>query len=295
MEIGNSPLVSVIVPCYNHERYVEQCIESIYNQSFKEFELIVIDDGSNDDSFGIIKRLDSKYNFLAKKQQNIGLCATLNLAISKYAKGKYISICASDDYWEPDKLEKQVNFLEQNPEYPMVYGKSHFVDENSNRIEKLDYLNDGLKGGDIFEDIILFKFHPPVTYMYRASIFDEVGLFPVDISTDDFYMNLKISSRYKIGFINDYLGSYRYFDVHKKMLTRHNTLDAHERCIEDYKNTRFYSKSLEIIRLSKINIAAPFIKYKRLAIKEILTNYKYMFTLGYLKGIIKVLFVWKPL
>src|SRR5690349_13476521 len=99
----NMPLVSVIVPSYNHEKFITECVESIMQQTYKNFELTVIDDGSRDGSRDILKQLQDKYGFNLVLQENIGLTSTLNKGIQNWGTGKYISFCASDDYWALDK------------------------------------------------------------------------------------------------------------------------------------------------------------------------------------------------
>ena len=114
-----NPLVSVVVPCYNHERYVKECIQSIIDQSYKNIELIVIDDGSKDASVAVIEGLRgaceerfTRFEFSAR--ENRGLCNTLNQALD-WCQGEYFAAIASDDQWLPFKTEKQVEYLEEHP------------------------------------------------------------------------------------------------------------------------------------------------------------------------------------
>ena len=104
------PLVSVIIPCYNHQNYVEKSLKSVFDQTYKNIEIIVIDDGSKDNSVNILKELQKNNHFILECQENMGVCKTLNKAISM-SKGKYIAILASDDYWDLPKIEKQVKVL----------------------------------------------------------------------------------------------------------------------------------------------------------------------------------------
>ncbi len=120
LEFISQPLVSIIVPSYNHARYINQCIESIYQQTYQYFELIVIDDGSKDNSKEVLIDLHNKYEFTLVFQENQGVAYTLNRGIKEFAIGKYITFCASDDYWVIDKLEKQVVFMENNQFYPIL-------------------------------------------------------------------------------------------------------------------------------------------------------------------------------
>lgn len=124
MKKKDSPLVSIVVPCYNHANYVRETIESIVNQTYKNIELVVIDDGSTDNSVEIIQKLAKNYNFTFIYRPNKGLSATLNEGMN-LSKGKYFCACAcaSDDLYIIDKIEKKVKFMEENPQYGMSYGK----------------------------------------------------------------------------------------------------------------------------------------------------------------------------
>ena len=119
IEATNNPYVTVVVPSYNHAQYIKKCIMSIINQTYKNFQLIVIDDGSSDNSVDIIQDLSEMYGFTFIVQENKGVAATLNRAIREYCVGDYFTFCASDDFWTSDKLEIQVAFMEENRFYPM--------------------------------------------------------------------------------------------------------------------------------------------------------------------------------
>lgn len=95
---ADQPLVTVIIPSYNHERYISQSIESVVFQSYKNIEIIVIDDGSKDQSVTLINGLADKYGFIVIARENRGVAKTLNEGIG-LARGKYMSFLASDDYY----------------------------------------------------------------------------------------------------------------------------------------------------------------------------------------------------
>ena len=288
------PLISVIVPCYNHEKFITQCIESIINQSYKNFELIVIDDGSTDSSPEILKTLQNKYKFILEIQTNIGGANTVNKGIIKYAKGKYVTLCASDDFWALDKLEKQIHFMENNPQYPMCYGKVIVVDEQGNeRTNKTIEANLNLQGGSVFKDIMLINFHPPVNYFFRRDIFDKVGYYRKDIWTEDLYMNLQISKNYPLGFIDDYLSYYR-LPVNKgadkpniKMLT------SHLECINLHKDSEYYDEAIKNWNYRNFRMFSGFKTSKQLAFNGMIKNFDKSFTIGYWKSVIKLIFLWK--
>lgn len=285
------PLVSVIVPSYNHENFITQCVESIVNQTYKNIELIVIDDGSKDKSQNILKELQKKYNFQLIIQENIGLPCTLNRGICEFAKGKYISFCASDDFWLLDKIENQVKFMEDNQFYPMSYGRTYYVAEDSTIIETGN--DSTLKGGWIFDSILLFDLHPPVNYMYRRSIFEEVGIFSEDAFAEDYDMNLKISNKYCIGFIDKYLSFYRLTDFDNKINRFNKVANSHLISIEKYKSYRLYSKAKTMVYLRKFD---NFSAYKRFKIKSsinLIKSLSLFYKKRFIFALIKLLFFWK--
>lgn len=132
-----SGLVSVVIPSYNHEKFISEAILSVYNQTYENLELILIDDCSSDNTFRIAEELLSstslKNRFVKiicqKNEENMGAHATLNKAIS-YANGTYISILNSDDYYDPTRIEKMVNVVKDyNINFAFVFSNYFFVDE----------------------------------------------------------------------------------------------------------------------------------------------------------------------
>lgn len=122
------PKVSVILTSYNHEKYIAAAIESTLNQTFSDFELLIVDDGSTDNSHKIIKSFkDARIKHFLNKE-NTGAVQMLQLGL-KVATGEFIAVHHSDDVWESTKLEKQIQFLENNPEYIACFTQAKFIDE----------------------------------------------------------------------------------------------------------------------------------------------------------------------
>jgi alpha-1,3-rhamnosyltransferase len=286
------PLVTVIVPCYNHERYIGQCINSIINQTYTNFKLIVIDDGSSDRSPELLKELQKNYGFELLLQENHGVAYALNVGIKKFSIGEYISICASDDYWALDKLEKQVNFMETNRFYPMCFGKTFYVDEDSNILLSEDVNNRRLKGGWLFDDILLFKIHPPVNYLYRTSIFSEVGYFEEKIFAEDYFMNLKISDKYEIGFIDEYLGYHRLTDIQTKTERSEIVANSHLMSIELFKENYLYKKAKTMVYLRQFWNFSGHTKYKVKAITYLVRSFSLFYHKLFILGSIQLVFKW---
>ncbi|EGW38474.1 glycosyltransferase family 2 protein [Desulfosporosinus sp. OT] len=128
-----SQFVSVIMPAYNAEKYIEKAINSVLNQSYDQFELIVIDDGSEDNTAEIIKAMvikDKRVHFF-RNEKNRGVSASRNLGIAQ-SIGDWIAFLDSDDMWRSEKLEKQINLIRNNEHANLIYTGLSFMDENDN-------------------------------------------------------------------------------------------------------------------------------------------------------------------
>lgn len=169
------PLLSIILPVYNAEKYVSEAITSILNQSFSDFELIICDDGSSDNSLEVINSFNDSRIITHHNKENLGKIATVNNALS-IIRGKYLTVHDADDISIPDRFLKQIEFLEKNSNISMC-GTS-FLEMN----EKGDFLNDHDMPNDIpqikktqsFPD--QSNFHGP-TLVLKTSILNEVGGF----------------------------------------------------------------------------------------------------------------------
>lgn len=117
-----APKVSVILPSYNHEQYVEAAVRSVMEQSGVDFELIVVDDGSKDRSPEILKQLSDEFHFTYIHRPNKGVVATLNEAL-ELAQGEYVCSFSSDDIMPPDRLKKQSDFLDAHPDAAACFGQ----------------------------------------------------------------------------------------------------------------------------------------------------------------------------
>lgn len=113
----HQPLVSVIIPVFNCEKYIKESIDSVLQQTYPNYEIIVVDDGSNDDTAAIVQQLPVRYFY----QKNQGQPAAVNFGISQ-AKGELLAFNDADDLWSEDKLEKQVSTIKANPELDAVFG-----------------------------------------------------------------------------------------------------------------------------------------------------------------------------
>lgn len=131
---GEPTTVSVVVPSYNHAQFIEATLRSIMKQTLRPAQLVVIDDGSSDDSPAVIERVLNHCPFPCEliARDNRGLCATLNEGFER-SRGEYFAYLGSDDLWLPDFLKARVSLLESRPDAVLAYGHAYFIDEQ-NRI-----------------------------------------------------------------------------------------------------------------------------------------------------------------
>lgn len=201
------PIVSIIIPAYNAEKYIKQTIESAIGQTYKNIEVIVIDDGSKDGAAEIVKSFgDQRIIYIF--QENKGQSAARNSGI-KIAKGKYISFLDSDDLFLPQKIERQVDFLESNPDCGVCYSKIyHFF---SDQPEKLYYNPIPNYSGYIFDKLLTHSVVNPLAAVMRKEYLDKYGGFKEDWRRcDEQYLWLKMAfNKVKFCYLDEVLGHYR--------------------------------------------------------------------------------------
>ena len=209
----NSPLVSVIIPAYNHDKYISEAIESVLNQTFKDIELIIIDDASNDSSKEIIQLFEKKSvkikSFFHKK--NMGIAKTVNECI-EIARGKYISHFSSDDVWFKEKLEKQLEVLEKN-ENLVVWSEGLVIDALSNPTGELFTQKHGAlkrkKSGNIFEELLKGNYICGQSLIYKKENFKDVRFDENLKYLNDYKFMVDLAKKHEFYFISEPLVMYR--------------------------------------------------------------------------------------
>ena len=150
----NHPIVSIIMPAYNGEKYIGEAIESILEQTFPNWELVIVDDCSKDHTVSIIERyLYDKRISLYRNENNLGIATSRNVAIN-YSNGKYIAIQDDDDISLPKRLQKEVEFLEAHPKISAVAGYWLMVDEKD---EKIIAIHEAYKNPKYIKAHLLFS------------------------------------------------------------------------------------------------------------------------------------------
>lgn len=202
--------VSVILPCYNAEKYLEQSILSILNQTYQYFELIIINDGSTDNSTEILEKYAKSDNrIIIINQSNEGIVSALNKGI-RISTGKYCARMDADDIAIIDRIEKQVNFLENNPNIFVVGGQGYVIDEDGDKIRPLTVLTNH---NDIDRDLLnnfnkKAMIHPAV--MFRTHEISMLGGYREEfIWAEDLDLFLRVSEIGKLANLQDTVLYYR--------------------------------------------------------------------------------------
>lgn len=211
----NAPAVTVIALCYNHERFVLDCLESIRAQSFQDFELIVTDDCSRDRSPQLIADWLAMHYPQARfirHAVNRGICATLNEALAA-ARGTYISMIATDDVWLPHKLHSQVDLARTlGADTALIYGDAGQMDEEGNllptRFIEAHHVADP-PSGRIFGRLADGNFIPAMTTLIRRDALLAVGGYDERLNYEDFDMWLRLADRYAFAFQPEIVAHYR--------------------------------------------------------------------------------------
>ncbi|MCU0592459.1 MAG: glycosyltransferase [Desulfobacterales bacterium] len=190
------PQVSVIIPTYNRAGCLREAVDSVLAQEFRGFELIVVDDGSRDETPQLLQPYGDSIRVL--RQENRGVSAARNAGIAG-SRGELIAFLDSDDLWLPGKLARQVEFFRQNPESLICQTEELWV-KNGSRV------NPGRRhqkrGGMIFEPSLELCLVSPSAVMLRRELFDRVGLFNERLpACEDYDLWLRVSCRYPVGLI----------------------------------------------------------------------------------------------
>lgn len=235
----DAPLVSVVAPCFNAEKYLEEALRSIYEQDYPNFEVIIVDDGSTDNSYAMLEQLQKVHGFQLYRQQNQGVSAALNFGL-RHARGDYVATPDLDDIMLPHSLSVRAAYLDQHSEVGCVGALVIYIDsegqetkrQNGNRIRQLDF--DYLLGN-------AYVCGAPVS-LYRMEALRAAGFYDPEIKVQDFQMTLRIASQgYQIHKLPVLVTRYR---RHPDNLSRRYKvlLDADLRTIEPYQSHPAYER-----------------------------------------------------
>lgn len=295
------PLVSVIIPAYNHQNYIQETIKSIINQTYENIECIIIDDGSSDKTWQKIQEMQEKLKkrfarVIAQTKRNEGTCATLNKMLD-LAQGEFIYLIASDDIAKPQAIEKEVDFLLKHEDYALIVGDNELIDSTSKVCywdyernivydrdnadfktfaEFLQYNNKIDFETDEFGryDKLYLTNHIPNGYLVRQAIFNKIGKFTNEAPLEDWWLMLQIAKYAKMKFLNEILYSYRWHD--SNTIKDREKMDNFSKKVKVYENYLLNDIDKSEVLPIVFAITTNGYLYKTIGIPYILVLEKYM-------------------
>lgn len=267
--MSHQPLVSVVIPCYNHEMFVQDCIQSVIDQTYQNIELIIIDDGSSDGSVAKIQKMvrlcEERFtNFEFRHRPNKGLSATLNESI-EWCQGEYFSCIASDDKILRSKIQLQVEYFTRTFGVVAVFGGVDLIDERGSLVG--EWVTE-LKTYNFIEIFMHQHFLLAPTALISMEALQQVNGYKSGMIIEDWYMWLKLS---KLGEIHTMPNKVAHYRMHE-WNTSKNLEKMHQgrfQVINEFKTDFFYEKAKlnvqwinasEYLRVNKIKALKCYFK-----------------------------------
>ena len=205
------PRVSVVIPTYNCARFLGRTIDSALRQTYRDFEVIIVDDGSTDETQAVIASYSDSVNYVY--QSNQGASSARNLAIG-HSGGEFIAYLDADDLWSPEKLARQVEYLDAHPACGFVHTEVSVIDEQDQILHSLFNQETGraIPQGRCVRDVLLRSHIQTLTVMERRSAFDQAGSFDprLPVAQDYLHWILIALAGYEVGYLPEPLGQYRW-------------------------------------------------------------------------------------
>ncbi len=292
----SKPTISVVMSVYNGERYLREAIESILNQSFSDFEFIIINDGSTDKTEEIIESFKDVRIIYIKNPSNLGLSKSFNIGI-RQARGQYIARMDADDTSEPDRFEKQLDYLNKNEEVGIIGSVVTLIDERGRRLKKQNRPAEHIKikWHSLFSTPLI---HP--TVMARANILKDNPYDETLTNSEDYelWSRLLFVTNTRLANLREPLLLYRVYknsftqklDLNKRINSANNTIANIERYTllsEHGKNALIFLRQDQPLSLSSLGTiwmiylraAKAFCRIEKLGLGSMLDVYSKMFSL----------------
>lgn len=246
---GNGPVISVITPTYNRADFLPEAVRSVLDQTFKDFELLIVDDGSTDNTPEVLEPFLKDGRVLYEFQQNQGQSAARNRALAK-ARGQFICFLDSDNAWLPNKLEHQLEAFDQHPEVDIVYGDIVTIDEEGRELSRKNMRR---YSGHIASHMLKDNFVSMNTTMARRYCFDEMGgMSGKRRVADDYDLWLRFSAKYRFLYLPEVFAKYRVM-ADQISSDKRRRFDTNEQIILDF--LRDYPEAVSS-REARIGLAA---------------------------------------
>lgn len=260
------PLVSIIINCYNGEQFLRGSIDSVYAQTYSNWEIIFWDNASTDGSAEIAQSYDHKLRYFKASVTTL-LGKARVLAVNE-ARGKYLAFLDYDDLWLSDKLEKQVKLFLQTDDTGLIYSSCEVISENGETSGQIPSISMTLPSGNVFAELVKINFVPFVSALVCREKYYQVGGFPVHYkNSTDYSLFLKLSHRYQVLAINQVLCKYR---DHPKSLSKRQYVIGAEESIQAVSSFLPDQRAVEGLQYQYVNLVIAYIKQKRLLTAMIL-------------------------
>jgi glycosyltransferase involved in cell wall biosynthesis len=214
------PRVTILLTCYNHFEYLPECLDGVLAQTFTDYEILALDDGSTDGTREWLKEREAEGKLRCIfNEQNLGTYATLNVGLGK-AKGEFIAVLNDDDLWAGAKLERQIAMFDSNERLGLVHTSGWFIDGQGNKVEgePLGFAFPSTRTGEILHDLMHHNQIITSSALVKRECFEKLGPFdPSYYGCGDWNMWLRVAREYHIGFVDEPLTFYR---VHETNASR---------------------------------------------------------------------------
>ncbi|BAI62003.1 putative glycosyltransferase [Methanocella paludicola SANAE] len=284
------PTVSIIIPAYNQQEYIQSALSSVIDQTLKDWEAIIVNDGSTDNTDIIAQEFikkDSRFNYIY--QDNKGLSEARNTGL-KLAKGKYVVFLDSDDILDTQMLELTTGYLEKHVNIDIVNGAWDQIDDNGKAISR--------RFGPIIRknylyDLMLTNLFPVHSLLIKKAVFDYCGFFDVALNShEDWDMWLRaLSNGYKMGYLNHLIAHYR---IHPQSMTKNKQRMINSTC-------QVLDKTFKPSNIDKIKLLDGMPIYWKYQVNSCFYRYRYIIDSrdkNYFKSILDLVLscvMWPPI
>lgn len=265
-------MVTIGIPNYNYGHYIIGAIESAVNQTYRNIELIIVDDCSTDNSVETIETWIKNYKghkpiTFIRNKKNLGLPGSCSVILNN-TSGKYFQTLDADDILFPDKISRQVNAFNSDEICCLVYSNANIIDENGHNtgedyLKRINYHEHAMPQGNIFKELFKFNFIPLPSVLINTQFAKDIGGYDNDLQVQDYYLWLKLSEKHPVMFLPGLTASYR---VHSTSMSNNEITNLSS--IESVLRIKYrYYKSVDtsIKKIIKRNIhfsTAAFYKHK---------------------------------
>ena len=263
------PRVSVVIPTFNCERFIGRTVGSALRQTYRDFEIIVVDDGSTDGTQAVLAEYGEALHYI--KQANQGASAARNAALSR-ATGEYIAYLDADDLWHPEKLAHQVEYLDAYPSCGFVHTEVAVIDEQDSVLYARFNKETGrtVPQGKCLRDILQRSHIQTLTVLERRSAFDRAGEFDLRLPVAQDYLHwIQVALQgYEVGYLPEPLGQYRwragslmssqrrllgdFTKIYEILLAEHRLEEVHGSEVRRLIDTQLYTNQRQLAYLERV-------------------------------------------